>query len=113
MAWSSKTHDLLRDRRCALHSTVSDPDGGDGEFSYLVGHRGDGRAPADRGRRAAQRPLGGPAGRAARRPAGGSRGGRLETEGGEWPRDEAAPIHVWAARGDAGARLIHRTTVEE
>ena len=32
MAWSSKTHDLLRDPRCVLHSAVSNPDSGEGEL---------------------------------------------------------------------------------
>lgn len=32
MSWSSKTHDLLRDPRCVLHSTVSSVDGGEGEL---------------------------------------------------------------------------------
>ena len=29
---SGKTHDLLRDPRCTIHSSVSDPNGADGEF---------------------------------------------------------------------------------
>jgi hypothetical protein len=32
MAWSLKTGDLLRDPRCALHSSVNDPDSGKGEL---------------------------------------------------------------------------------
>jgi hypothetical protein len=32
MSWSSKTRDLMRDPRCVLHSTVSDPDSGEGEL---------------------------------------------------------------------------------
>jgi hypothetical protein len=32
MASSAKTRDLLRDPRCALHSAVVDPDGGEGEL---------------------------------------------------------------------------------
>jgi hypothetical protein len=32
MSWSSKTHDLLRDPRCVLHSAISDPDSGMGEL---------------------------------------------------------------------------------
>jgi Pyridoxamine 5'-phosphate oxidase len=32
MSWSTKTRDLLHDPRCVLHSTVSDPDSGEGEL---------------------------------------------------------------------------------
>jgi hypothetical protein len=32
MSRSAKTHDLLRDPRCALHSAISDPESGDGEL---------------------------------------------------------------------------------
>jgi hypothetical protein len=32
MTWSKKAHDLLRDPRCVLHSVVSGPDNGEGEF---------------------------------------------------------------------------------
>jgi hypothetical protein len=32
MSWSSKTHDLQRDPRCVLHSAISNPDSGEGEF---------------------------------------------------------------------------------
>lgn len=32
MSWSLKTRDLLRDPRCVLHSAISDPDSGEGEF---------------------------------------------------------------------------------
>jgi hypothetical protein len=32
MSWSFKTRDLLRDPRCVLHSTISDPDSGEGEL---------------------------------------------------------------------------------
>ncbi len=32
MAWSRKVDDLRRDPRCVLHSAVSDPDSGEGEF---------------------------------------------------------------------------------
>jgi hypothetical protein len=32
MAGSTKARDLARDPRCTLHSTVSDPDGSEGEF---------------------------------------------------------------------------------
>jgi hypothetical protein len=32
MSWSLKTHDLLRDPRCVLHSAISDPDSGEGEL---------------------------------------------------------------------------------
>ncbi len=32
MSWSRKTHDLVADPRCALHSAVSGPDLGEGEL---------------------------------------------------------------------------------
>ncbi|MGZ4333581.1 MAG: pyridoxamine 5'-phosphate oxidase family protein [Gaiellaceae bacterium] len=32
MSWSLKTHDLLRDSRCTLHSAVTGPDNGEGEL---------------------------------------------------------------------------------
>jgi hypothetical protein len=32
MPWSLKTHDLLRDPRCVLHSAISGPDSGEGEL---------------------------------------------------------------------------------
>jgi hypothetical protein len=32
MTWSQKTHDLRRDRRCVLHSAITEPDAGEGEF---------------------------------------------------------------------------------
>jgi hypothetical protein len=32
MTWSLKARDLMRDPRCVLHSSVTDPDGGDGEL---------------------------------------------------------------------------------
>lgn len=32
MSWSLKTHDLVRDPRCVLHSAVTGPDNGEGEL---------------------------------------------------------------------------------
>jgi hypothetical protein len=32
MSWSLKRRDVLRDPRCVLHSTISDPDSGEGEL---------------------------------------------------------------------------------
>jgi hypothetical protein len=32
MSWSLKTRDLLRDPRCVLHSAITGPDNGEGEF---------------------------------------------------------------------------------
>jgi hypothetical protein len=32
MSWSRKTHDLLRDPRCVLHSAVTGPDNSEGEL---------------------------------------------------------------------------------
>ena len=32
MSWSLKTHDLLRDPRCVLHSAITGPDSGEGEL---------------------------------------------------------------------------------
>jgi Pyridoxamine 5'-phosphate oxidase len=32
MSWSLKTRDLLRDRRCVLHSAITGPDNGEGEL---------------------------------------------------------------------------------
>lgn len=49
LPWSKKAHDLLRDPRCTIHSSVSDVDGTEGEFKLY----GRGREVHDDGVRAA------------------------------------------------------------